>query len=78
MKGNTHLLRARQRQGLAQTALAVAAGVSPGLVCAVERYGHRPRPEVRARIARALGVEAASLWPGLKAPAAGTDGAGAA
>src|SRR5262245_1115603 len=59
--GNHRLRDARQRRRLAQAALAVVAGVSPSLVVAVERYGHRPRPETRARLARALGVSESTL-----------------
>src|SRR5262245_61881400 len=61
--GNTRLRDLRLRRQLAQVALAVVAGVSPSLVVAVERYGHRPRPETRARLARALGVSETTLWP---------------
>jgi transcriptional regulator with XRE-family HTH domain len=61
--GNTRLRDARLRRQLAQAALAVVAGVSPSLVVAVERYGHQPRPETRARLARALGVSEGTLWP---------------
>jgi transcriptional regulator with XRE-family HTH domain len=61
--GNSRLRDERLRRQLPQAALAVVAGVSPSLVVAVERYGHRPRPETRARLARALGVSETALWP---------------
>jgi transcriptional regulator with XRE-family HTH domain len=52
----------RTQAGLSLLALATRAGCSPTTLYGVERYERRPRPEVRGRIARALGVDSAALW----------------
>ena len=55
----------RTKLGIRQQELAVRAGVSPALLVAVERYGHLPGADVRARIAAAMGVSETTLWPGV-------------
>jgi DNA-binding XRE family transcriptional regulator len=60
---NHRLRTAREASGLAQYALAVMAGTSPTTVLATERYGHCPRYAVRERIARALNLSVADIWP---------------
>ena len=57
------LRQIRKECGFRQQELAVRAGVSPALLVAVERYGHTPGPGVRGRIATALGVPEALVWP---------------
>lgn len=57
-------LRALRRQReLALYGLATLSGVSPTTICAVEKWGYRPRVEVRKRIASALGVNVTDIWP---------------
>jgi len=51
--------------GFKQQELAAQAGVSPAQIVAIERYYHLPGPEVRAKLAAALGVSELQLWPGL-------------
>jgi transcriptional regulator with XRE-family HTH domain len=56
-------LRLRRRQGLAQYAVAVKAGVSPTVLGMIERYDYQPGPKVRQKIATALGVSEQAIWP---------------
>jgi DNA-binding XRE family transcriptional regulator len=53
----------RRRRELALYGLATLSGVSPTTICAVEKWGYRPRVEVRQRIAAALGVNVIDIWP---------------
>ncbi len=53
----------RKALGMSQYALAAAAGSSPPTIIYVERYGHIPGPELQQRIAAALAVTPADLWP---------------
>lgn len=55
----------RKQQNLTQMALARRIGSTPSWLTFVERYGHIPGPELRERIAAALEVAEADLWPGL-------------
>lgn len=55
----------RRRQGLAQYAVAVKAGVSPTVLGMIERYDYRPGPEVRQKIAAALGESEQAIWPSI-------------
>jgi DNA-binding XRE family transcriptional regulator len=57
------LRQLRRNQGVAQYGLAVRAEVSPTVIGAIERYDYVPGVEVRARIARALGVAVQDIWP---------------
>jgi DNA-binding XRE family transcriptional regulator len=60
----TNLLKqVRHRCGLAIYGLSALSGVSPAVICAVERWNYSPRDEVRQRIAVALGVEVGQIWP---------------
>jgi DNA-binding XRE family transcriptional regulator len=62
-----HRLRAlRQGRGLSLWGLAVQARTSPGTLSAIERWGYRPRAELRQRIAAALGVTVPDIWPGVE------------
>jgi len=60
------LRQLRLRLSYSQLELSVAAEVSPAMVVAIERYGYTPGPDVRAKIAKALGVSESTLWPGLE------------
>ena len=53
----------RLGRDLALWGLAAKAGVSATTLSAVERWGYAPSPEVRRRIAEALGVEVGAIWP---------------
>jgi transcriptional regulator with XRE-family HTH domain len=57
------LKQLRESNGLAQYGLAVIARMSPTTILAIERYGLRPSNPVRQRIAQALGVSEADIWP---------------
>lgn len=57
----------RRSCGLAGWGLAVQAGVSPATIVAVEKHGHRPGQDTQQRIASALGVSVADIWPPLSA-----------
>jgi lambda repressor-like predicted transcriptional regulator len=60
----TNLLKqVRQRHALAIYGLSALSGVSPTILCAVERWNYCPGDEVRQRIAAALGVDVAEIWP---------------
>lgn len=63
MKSVNHLKELRLARGLAQQALAVRARVSAALIVGVERHGHRPSDEVQRKIANALDVTPAEIWP---------------
>jgi transcriptional regulator with XRE-family HTH domain len=53
----------RKKRGMSQAELAVKARTSPTMLVMIERYGHRPGPDLRERIARALGVTPEDIWP---------------
>lgn len=53
----------RHKLGFTQQKLTQAAGVSIATIVLIERYGHLPGEDVRARIASALGVGETTLWP---------------
>jgi transcriptional regulator with XRE-family HTH domain len=53
----------RRAQGLPMYGLAVKASVSPTIVSIVERFDYRPGAKVRVRLAQALGVSEADIWP---------------
>jgi DNA-binding XRE family transcriptional regulator len=52
----------RHEQGMAMAELAVKAKVSPTTLVMIERYGYIPGPEMRRRIAAALGVAEPDIW----------------
>ena len=58
-----NLRKLRQAQGLSLWGLAVRAGTSPTVLSAIERWNYRPGADLRTRIARALGVRVADIWP---------------
>jgi len=58
-----NLKQLRLGKGLAQYGLAVMAGTSPTTIGAIERWGLRPSAPVCQRIAQALGVSEADIWP---------------
>lgn len=58
-----HLKEIRTGKGLAQAGLAVQAEVSPTVIANIERWGYKPTERVREKIARALGVTLADIWP---------------
>jgi len=53
----------RRRRHMSQQALAVLAGTSPAIITLVEKHGHLPGEDLRKRIAEALSVTEAELWP---------------
>lgn len=53
----------RRAKGLALWGLAARAGVSATTLSAIERWGYLPGPDVRRRIAGAMGVSAPDIWP---------------
>lgn len=55
----------RHERGLTQRAVAEKVGVSRGLISMVEGGNVLPYPSLRKRIARALGVNVADIWPEL-------------
>ncbi len=60
---SNNLRSIRRTKGLALWGLAARAGVSATTLSAVERWGYLPGPDVRRRVAEALGVEAPEIWP---------------
>jgi DNA-binding XRE family transcriptional regulator len=60
---SNRLRELRRNQGVAQYGLAVQADVSPTIIGAIERHDYVPGAPVRARIAAALGVSEADIWP---------------
>jgi len=61
-RGNT-LRHWRHARGLPLWAVAVRAGTSATVLSAIERWNYRPGADLRARIAAALGVSVADIWP---------------
>ena len=59
-----HLRHIRTQRRLALWGLAARAGVSATTLSAIERWDYLPTLGVRERIAAALGVQAADVWPG--------------
>jgi len=60
---NNNLKEVRQRRRIAQVGLAVLAKVSPNTVLSIERWGHVPSEPVQRKIAQALQVRVADIWP---------------
>ncbi len=58
-----HLRSIRTTQRLALWGLAARAGVSATTLSAIERWNYLPGPQVRRRIAAALEVTVAEIWP---------------
>jgi lambda repressor-like predicted transcriptional regulator len=60
----TNLLKqVRHRRDLAIYGLSALSGVSATIISAVEHWNYCPGDEVRQRIAAALGVDVAEIWP---------------
>jgi DNA-binding XRE family transcriptional regulator len=57
------LKQVRRRHDLAIYGLSALSKVSPTIISAVERWDYCPSAEVRQRIAVALGVDIAEIWP---------------
>jgi len=53
----------RQGQKLALWGLAVRAGTSATMLSAIECWGYKPGVALQERIATALGVTVADIWP---------------
>jgi DNA-binding XRE family transcriptional regulator len=53
----------RQARGLAIYGLATLAKCNPTTISAIERWRYHPRSDTCRRIAAALGVEVADIWP---------------
>lgn len=60
---NSLLKAIRLAHGLPIVAVAVRARVGPGTIIAVEKHGHVPTLQTKHKIASALGVEPAAIWP---------------
>jgi DNA-binding XRE family transcriptional regulator len=58
-----NLRKLRVAQRLSLWGLAVLAGTSPTVLSAIERWNYKPGADLRARIASALGVSVADIWP---------------
>lgn len=63
---NDKVRQIRKARGLSQTALAHATGSAPSWLSYIEAYGHIPGPDLRQRIAQALGATEHELWPDLQ------------
>jgi DNA-binding XRE family transcriptional regulator len=53
----------RQQRKLPLVGVTVRSGVATATLSAIERHGYRPSLETKARIAEALGVGVADIWP---------------
>lgn len=60
---NSMLKSIRLAKGLPIVAVAVRARVGSGTIIAIEKHGHTPTPQTKHKIASALGVETAAIWP---------------
>ena len=59
----SNLRTVRRSKKLSLMGLAHKAGTTPSWLTFVERYAHVPGPDLRQRIAEALGVAEEELWP---------------
>jgi DNA-binding XRE family transcriptional regulator len=62
MNDTSKLKACRERAGLTQMALAIAAGLQPGLVCRYEK-GMRPNQMNARRLAKALNCDVRTVFP---------------
>ena len=53
----------RERAKLAQRGLNVKSGVAGATISAIERWDYRPSPLTQERLAKALDVTVADIWP---------------
>jgi DNA-binding XRE family transcriptional regulator len=58
-----NLRKLRRAQGLSLWGLAVGVGTSTTTLSAIEKWGYRPGVDLCKRIASALGVNIADIWP---------------
>lgn len=59
-----NLRRFRKNQDFTVRELSVCAHVSTATIVAIERYGDVPASKTREKIATALGMSSAVIWPG--------------
>jgi|GEM_PF-5509947 len=52
-----------KERGITQLDLRFLAGTSPSTIYGILHYDHRPRKEVRERIAQALHCQVQDIWP---------------
>jgi len=57
--------KVRSSLGFPMIELAIKSGVSTATLVGIEKYEYIPGPVVRAKLAKALGVSEATLWPDL-------------
>lgn len=60
------LQKVRKEKGFSQLRLAMLTGIAPGDISRIENDWLKPYPGWRKRLARALGVTEAELFPGEK------------
>jgi transcriptional regulator with XRE-family HTH domain len=61
---NSTLRDLRIQKGWPIAAVAVRARVGTGTIIMIERHGHTPKIETQQKLARALGVDVRTIWPG--------------
>lgn len=61
-----NLRRWRRRLEFTQTELSGLAHCSRATIIWIERLGHYPTPGVRSKLATALGISEAVIWPSLE------------
>jgi len=64
----------RAQLAYSQQELSIQAKVSPAMLVAVERYNYLPGPEVRTKVANALGISEATIWPGIESTEVNANG----
>lgn len=62
-----NLRKFRRQLGFSQVGLAKMAHCSRATIILVERLNHYPTARVRSRLATALGISEAAIWPNLEA-----------
>lgn len=60
---NSNLKRLRKSRKLPQIGLSAKSGVPASVISAIEKWGVKPSEAVKARLAKALGVQVIDLWP---------------
>lgn len=63
MPATNNLLALRQQKKMTAELLCTVSGVSRTIIGMVERANYYPGYDVRARLARALGVDQLAIWP---------------
>lgn len=70
MAERNQIKRLRQGLGLSQAGLAAVVQCTTPYVIFMEKHGYVPQADLRRRVAAALGVDEATVWPDLvKSPA---------